>query len=76
MKYRTALKQSIASIRFLLIGAPAAWIGFWFMPHWLLATSAALMTFYLAMEIWNVISIKRVAAKDPTALDRTVPGTE
>jgi hypothetical protein len=76
MKYRTALKQSSGSVRFLIVAVPCMWALYFFgLRHWVMAGIAAFMSFYLLMDVWNIWKIKRAAKTDPEFLKKKIPGT-
>ncbi len=72
MKHKTALKQSIAAVKFqvgfviIMAGAAAKWTNGYSL------FMLGLGVFYLLMEAFNIFHIKRKASQDPTFLDRKI----
>ena len=75
MKNKTALRQSVSSVRFLLVAAPLFWTLWWFTRITPIFRGAVALTLYLLMDSVNIIRTRRNARRDPAYLDRKIPGT-
>lgn len=75
VKNSTALKQSKGSVKFLCVVVPCAWALFFWGRGWVLGGIAVFLSLYLAMDVWNIVRIRRGLASDPEFLKKKVPGT-
>lgn len=75
MKNKTALRQSVASLKFLAIACPLALLFFWRVPSWGTGILAGMLLLGFIGDAVNVYLIRREVARDPAALDRKIPGT-
>jgi len=60
----------------LVVAAPCVWALYLFwLRQWVVAGFAAVMSFYLLMDVRNIWKIKKAAKEDPEFLKKKIPGT-
>jgi hypothetical protein len=70
VKYKTALRQSHVSVKFLAVVIAGLLVLAYRFPRKATVIPLLLVTCYWAIDAYNVYRIRRRAAEDPTYLDQ------
>ena len=70
MKYKTALRQSQASVKFLAVVIAGLAVLAYKFPGKATVIPLVLVTCYWVMDAYNIYRIRRKATEDPTYLDQ------
>lgn len=73
MKNKTALKQSLQSVKLLCLLVPVCAALVWMWPNWFTILALSVLCFTLLMDGLNIVHLRRKADRDPGYLKRNIP---